>query len=198
VSSASPTGRRVAAAAVALAAVLAVGPSARASDRLRVEDLAVEIGDGDATVDYRLAGSIPEDVVERLDAGMEVSVRHRVELVTKRNLMLAPSRSIARCDIETTATFDSLTRRYRIVRSVRYRDEPEDAREPEIRETDRVEEVRRALTEVGGVVLPLAGLADDGSRRRARVRVSSELGRRWILLMFPVSVSASAEYRLEP
>lgn len=183
---------------VAILVALASAGVAPAAERVRVEDLDVAREGDTVVVGYRLAGSIPDDVVERLDAGFAVTFRHRVELVLRRSYWLTPSRLLHRCEIETTATYDSLTKQYRLERVTRH-DVPDEEPIPETVEsatTASVDEVRDWLTELDDVALPADGL-DDAPGRRGRVRVSSVLGRRYVLFVFPSAISASAEADLE-
>lgn len=167
-----------------------------AAERVRVADLEVERGSEAVEIAYRLEGTIPDDVVERLRAGISVTFRHRVDLVVRGAVLIAPNRLADRREIETTATYDSLTKQYTLERVVRSGD-PDRVGPPAIerRTTDDVEAVRAWMTEVSGVTLSLAGLSAP-EIRRGRVRVSSVLGRRYVLWVFPASISAGAEAEL--
>jgi hypothetical protein len=180
----------------ALLAFASLGAS-HASERVEVVDFSVATSDDKAQVSYRLEGTIPEDVIERLQAGIAITFRHRVDLILRRSFLLAPSRLLHRCEIETTATYDSLTKQYALERTTRHRPfggQEEDA-VVERQTTDRVDVVRSWMTQISDVEIPLTGL-DPDQRERSRVRVFSLLGRRYLLLVFPTSITAAAETEL--
>ncbi len=172
-------------------AVLAGG-----ADRVRVEDLKAGSDPGVARVSYRLEGTIPDDIVERLGAGIAITFRHRIELVQKRSFFAMPSRTVHRCEIEATATYDSLTKQYALTRVLRQRPSQGDPADEivEARSTESVDDVRAWLAQVAGVEIPLVDLRPSGGR--ARIKVESILGRRYVLGMFPSAISAEAEIDL--
>ena len=187
--------------AAVLAAVcvsaLFVPVAAGDAERVRVEDLAAEVVEDVARISYRLEGTIPDDVVERHGAGIASTIRHRIDLVQKRSFFAMPSRTVHRCEVEATATYDSLTKQYALERVIRHRpskgEPPEEIHEA--RTTESVKDVRAWIAVVSGVELPLADLRPSSGR--ARVKVESILGRRYVLGMFPSAISAEAEIDLE-
>ena len=115
----------------------------------------------------------------------------------KRPFPLWPPKELGRTVVVTTANYDSLTRQYQLMRTVEA-----DAKgikgkiesEPENRATSDLDEVTAWMTEVREVLL-LVPVRDSDSARR--VEVTSVLGRRWFLLMFPAQYTASGDYELE-
>lgn len=182
-----------------LAASAAVGPVIAGGDeRVRVEDLVVRSSGDVAEVSYHLAGTIPDDIIERLGAGITITFQHRIDLLQKRSFFVMPWRTVHRCEIEATATYDSLTKQYALERAVRHRpsrgDPPEEIRET--RTTESVDDIPGWIATVSGIEMPLTELRPTGGR--ARVKVESVLGRRYVLGMFPSAISAGAEFDLAP
>jgi hypothetical protein len=167
-------------------------------ERPAVESLRVSRVDDGLLVSFRVTHAVTEEVLERVHSGMEVTFRHRVELLGKRMAPLLPRRVIGRTVVTTTVRYDSLTRRYRLERQVLGKGWPKGTSPPErfdVAGTGSLEETETWLTVLAGIPLPEPPAAEDP---RSRVRVRCELGRRMILLMFPSTYGAAAEVMVEP
>ncbi|MCP3978947.1 MAG: DUF4390 domain-containing protein [bacterium] len=151
--------------------------------------------DGDrAIVSYRVVRGMSGDVLERIHSGIAVQFRHRIEILSRRAVPLWPSRSVARTVVETSASYDSLTGRYELTRTTRTGKADPGAEERH--STDSRQEMVRWMTELHDVPL----LDSDGrlaTTKRLRLSVDSAVDRRYVMLMFPSTVSASAERPLE-
>lgn len=187
------------AAAAAIASVVAWSPVAGA-EGLEIEDFDVARLNGGWSVSYRVAAAFDEDVIERIESGFPVTFRHRLELVARRAVPLWPSKVVSECTLTTTATYDSLTREYHLIRTREEKPAAADDEDPpddgEEKVTGDIDEVRSWMTEIDGVVLR----SDPKGNRspRQRLRVTSVVGRKFVFLIFPSNKSASAERHLEP
>jgi hypothetical protein len=173
--------------------------AAEKDTRPTVEGLtALRSGDR-AVVSYRVANGLSEEALERIDSGISVIFRHRIEIVSKRAFPLIPDKVRARVVVETTAEYDALTKRYALLRRIEVRSRQKKLSPPPDEQTQTTlsqDEMRAWMTELREVEV------FDPARRlegeRLRVRVESEVGRRYLLLIFPASLTASAEQALEP
>lgn len=170
----------------------------RAQPAPRIEQLeARRHGDGIA-VSYTLADLLPDEAIERVHSGITLRFRHKIEIAERRPGLFVGDRSYAKASLEVSATYDSLTQRYELVRTVRPRgrgtDESADALEQRaVVESER--EMRAWLTEVRDV--ELSGPAQPIEEAPGlTVRVEVVLGRRWFLLVIPTSATISAEREL--
>jgi len=162
--------------------------------RPHVEDLSVELGTGRATVSFRVADAWSEEALERIQSGLPVTFRHRIEFVAPRGFPLLPARTLLGVTVETRADYDSLTRRYSLYRIVH---NPERKTGPAERSVGRtLEDMRKWMTEIDGLQIEDPRFPFDGIR--LKVRIQSSLGRKYVLLIFPGSRSAKAEWRAEP
>ena len=188
----------LAAALLALAAATPVAAAKRA-DAPRIDALEVRMeGDSRIAVSFRVANGLAGKEMERIRSGLPVEQRHRVEIVSKRALGLWSAKVHSRVRVDTSAVYDSLTGRYELTRTLEVG--PGKNRPPRIQEesrtTESLDEVRSWMTEFGS--LPSLDLPDAVPRARLRVRVSSTLGRRFVLYLFPDKLTVSAEQPLEP
>lgn len=176
-----------------LAGAPPVRSAATSDDRARphVADLVVVPEADRAAVSYRLAGLPTDEDLERLRSGIELSYRHRVEVVARRSVALWPARVLGRASVEIGAGYDSLTQRYSLRRRIELKGEKQAIEER--RESQSVAEMRAWLAEVQGLSVPVrrAGVADE----RLRVRVHCTIGRRYVLWLFPTRESLAAEWR---
>ena len=74
--------------------------------------------DGAVHVSYRLAGALTPEVEERIQSGIPVTFRHRIEISTGRWMPLVPDRVVSRTLMETRVRYDSLTRNYELFRKI--------------------------------------------------------------------------------
>lgn len=162
-----------------------------------IENLSAELAPAEAFVSFGIEGAVDDEVIERLHAGLAVRFEHNVDLILKRSALL-PSKVLARAQVKTRVEYDSLTRQYRLFRSLRNKTKRRSRSLLDYdvsRNTPSLHEAVDWLTRVEEVPLPLWPEIRDSER--LRVRVSSDLGRRFILFVIPSSHSASAELRLE-
>lgn len=164
-----------------------------------IRDLVVEPAASELRVSFRVEGALRVETLERLQSGMTVVFRHRIDVLTRRTVPLFPLRLNSRTIVETSVRYDSLVRQYLLERRT-VRTEPEGVGgplvEPETASTPSLSEAEAWMTTVSGV--PVSALSDGDAARRPRVRVRTELGRRYRLLIFPFADAAEAEQALGP
>lgn len=178
-------------------AVVCLSAPARAGDA-RIVDVEVGRAGEDVTVSYRLEGALDEGVVERLEAGIPVTYRHRVQWLSRRGFLLLPDRRQSEVVTDVTASYDSLTRTYSLsrVRTTRSRGtDPPPVQEERIT-ADSLATVRSWMTRVDSLQMPPPARPPGGERQVLRITAVFE--RRMILGMFPSRRSVSVEYPLEP
>jgi len=120
------------------------------------------------------AGPPPAEIVEKIESGLRVTFRYRIEVLRPRGLV---GSVLSRREIEVTVEHDSLTRQYRLTRAL-------DGENPQSTATDKEEEMRRWMTELQRVRLPLSqnGVPfPPDAVIRARCRLSSG----FVLVFFP-------------
>lgn len=186
----------VVACGVAVATIFPPGATAVAADAV-IEGLDVRPREGGLSVSYSVTGALSDDLLDRIHSGIELTFRHRVELLGKRVVPLFPRKTLGRTLVITTVKYDALTRRYRMERRVTGKDWPQDLEPPDRvdhRSSTRVEDVIAWMTEVNDV--PLPGKAALKATK-AKLRVRSELGRRFVLLLFPATRAATEERSLD-
>jgi len=183
-----------------IALILALSPAAAlAAEKPEIRDLSATREGDRVVVSYRVVDGFSPETMERVDSGIPVSFRHRLEIVSDRALPLIPDRVRAKVVVETTAQYDALTRRYTLLRRTEVRSSKRRLAPPPVEETrvtPSVDEMRAWMTELDGIEVwdparPLAG-------NELSVRVETAVGRRYLLLIFPVNISAEAELELEP
>lgn len=122
----------------------------------------------------RLEGAFQEEIVEKIQSGLPVTFRYTLEVTRPRGLV---GSVLSRRVIEVTVEHDSLTRQYRLTRTL-------DGESPQTTATDKEEEMRRWMTELPRIRLPQSpdGLPfPAGAVIRARCRLSSG----FVLVFFP-------------
>jgi hypothetical protein len=171
-----------------------------AKDDPVVVGLRVEKHAGVQKVSYRVENALSDEDLEKLESGIVVSFRHRIELYGKRSVPIWFGKSLAWTVVDVSAVYDGLTRQYHLSRVYKLRrrgKEPEGAAmiADEVFDTDSLSVVRVWLTEIDGVpLLPVdSGIPLD----RRRIEVTTSMGRKFVWMMFPVTISASAETTLE-
>jgi len=148
-------------------------------------------------VSFRVSSAFSEDLLERVHSGIPLTFRHRVELLGRRVVPLFPRKTLGRTLVLTTVSYDSLTRRYDLERRTTGKIWPREKTPPdrvEHQNTSSPEEMEAWMTVLNEV--PLPGFSSPKGVR-LRVRVRSELGRRFVLLLFPSTTSATQEQILE-
>jgi hypothetical protein len=165
----------------------------------QVAELLATIADdrSTATVDFRVDGGVSENALERIHSGISVSLKYRLRMMADRDFPLLPWDEIARTRILATVTYDSLTGVYSLTRTFdfkarRKRDNPTPI--VQTRETSSVDEMRSWMTEFEAV--SLYDPANPFAERRFRVKLDSDLGRRYVWYVFPGTIGATAELDL--
>ena len=174
-------------------------PDRPAPTKPGVEALAVRSEGGRAWISYEVARVMDDEVEERIHSGIPVTFRHKVQVLSKRGVPLMPSKVIAQTTIETRVEYDSLTRRYDLLRRIEHRIRQKKQgplTEEQRRLTDSLDEMRSWMTRFDDV--PVFDPARELQGRSLRVRVEVNLGRRYILFVFPGTRSVSAETPLDP
>jgi Domain of unknown function (DUF4390) len=163
--------------------------SVASADGPQIESLAARWDGTAALVTYRVTGGLTDDARERIQSGIPVRFRHRIELRSRRAMPIWPSRELGQTTVETQVDYDSLTQQYRLRRDIRVRgaERPEPITEEAV--TDSAEEMEAWMTQLVDVRVPPSSGNASGT---LRVRVDVTLDRRWVLLVFPSTVDASA------
>jgi hypothetical protein len=155
-------------------AALAAPPPALAAADPRLADLRVAVVDGSYLVDFNLVGAFGEDVQEQIDAGLPVTFRFRVEVLRKRALW---DHTLLEQELDVTVNFDSLTKQYRLTRTV-------DGTLVDSMVSEKTEEMQRWMTEVRAWKLdPLPG--DKPLEGQLFVRARGRLSPGFVLFFFP-------------
>lgn len=173
----------------------AAGARQRAETAPKIVDLTVRKQGESVRASYRLAGCLPEEVLERIHSGIPIRFRHKVEIVDKRPGLFARDRVYARTLVETRVQYDSLTQRYQLNRVLEVRSRDKGVAPPPASDqmvTGSIDEMRKWMTDVSGVLL------DDPTRsapqgRDLYLRVEVSLGRHWFLLIIPTTDAVTAE-----
>ena len=190
-----PAGPRLVAAMLAVAALGAAGKEPDAKPR--ISELRAVVASRGYQVSYKLDYAFSGDALDLVHDGVPLTFRHRVELVGGRLGPLLPRKILGRTIVETTVRYDTLTRRYDVARDVRGKLWPEQQPTPRQHERRRVgtlEEAEAWMTQVRDVPLPSTDIRPASG---LRVRVRSELGHRFLLFVFPSTISAAGELRLD-
>ncbi len=185
--------------ALFLVLALSVLPAVAGESDPRVIGLRVEGSGDDIRVSYSVENAFGEDILERIYSGMRVAFRHRIELTAKRAVPLWFPKTLSWTVVETAVEFDGLTKQYHLSRSYRLRRKGKAWEGPariadEERDTDSLDVVRVWMSEIDGV--PLLPVDTEAPVSRWRVGVTSSMGRKFVWMMFPVTVTASAETTL--
>lgn len=163
-----------------LAAVLAATPPALAlpeaavADGALIRDLQVRNTPGDMHVSFALHGAFTQEVREQVESGLPVTFIHYVEVLHRRTAWF--DHTLIKKDVSSTVTYDTLTRQYRLTRSV-------NGEVMETQVTDRPEEMERFMTAVED--LRLCDPAELPGDRRLSLRVKSRIRRRFVLFFIP-------------
>jgi hypothetical protein len=182
-------------------ALVAPQPTVLPPERTKPKIVGLEATlEGDrAIVSFRVSGGLSAEAEERIHSGIPVALRHRIEVNAKRGFPLMPARTLARTIVETRVEYDSLTRRYELIRTVEHklrRKKMGPLVEEQRRITESVDEMRAWMTELEAI--PVFDPATTLEGNKLRVEVQSSLGRKYVLWVFPTTDSVSAEIRLEP
>jgi len=161
----------------------------------QIDPLHVEFAADRVSVSFGVAEGLEEEALERIGSGIPVNQQHRVELIDRRGAWWT-TKVHARLLVETSAVYDSLSRRYELTRTIW--SGPKKKKRPPVEDerlsTDSPDRMREWMTEFDG--LPSLEVPDDAVRERLILRVESTLGRHFVMYMFPAKITASAERRL--
>jgi hypothetical protein len=159
-----------------------------------IEALSARIEGDRARVSYDLAHVLDTEVEERIHSGLPVTFRHKIQVLSKRGIPLMPSRVVAQTTIETRVEYDSLTRRYDLLRRIEHKIRQKrqgPLTEEQRKLTDSLDEMRDWMTRFDQI--PVFDPARELGDRSLRIRVEVSLGRRYIMFVFPGTRSVSAE-----
>lgn len=162
-----------------------------------VEDLTTALDGDRVLVSYRVARAFDEELLERILSGIPVEFRHRLEVVDKRRFWLVPDRVVARTILTSQVEFDSMTQSFGLSRSMEQRSHDGSAVPPAVEQRLRTEDVAVVedwLTALHDI--PVDDPARELPAGPLEVRIEVELGRRYVLLIFPATVSADARSAL--
>ena len=182
---------------LAAAAATPALPADARQRKAHIADLRVERNGDQLQVSYRLENGFSEELIEKIEAGIPVSFRHRVEVTTRHWLPLWPRGTVAVTTAETTVTYDSLTHRYELSRVVETTSRGKGKSRPRTQQASTVfaSEARAWMSDIS--MLPPLDLSTLPIDMNARVRVESALGRKWIVLV-PTRRVVSKDHKLEP
>jgi hypothetical protein len=162
-----------------------------------VADIAVE-RDGDRIrVFYRLVDCLQPETIERIESGIPIRYKHRIEIVEKRPGLFARDRVFSRTLLDTSVQYDSLTERYELTRRTQLKRRQQQPELDPIEErtlSASAEEMRAWLTVVDGVPLFIPQGHEDVEYH---VRIEVAIGRRWVLLIIPSSHTIDHESSVE-
>ena len=182
---------------VSLAAPLFLA-AAQHADKPAIGDIATEFREGRLFVAFRLENCLPEETVERIHSGIPVTFRHKLELLGPRSFPLATRRTEARTIVESRVEYDALIKRYTLERTVQIRSKatkqaPEPSRVQRVTASEL--EMRVFMTEIG--VVPLYDPSRGRPAGRLKLKISSSIGRHYVMMIFPGHLTVSAERILE-
>jgi len=189
----------IALALLATAPAAAEGPAE--GTQPAIDGLRARLDQNRALVSFEIAGAISADTEELIHSGIPVRFKHKLEVLARRNfpILPMPARVLARTVVETRVEYDSLTKRYDLLRSIEHKSSKKKLKPP-IEEvklvTESLEEVRTWMTELKEISVYDPSRTLQGEKLRVHVEVS--LGRRYVLLIFPGTLTTSAETPLGP
>jgi hypothetical protein len=132
---------------------------------------------GRVVVSYHLDGALRPEDRKDLEGGQTVTFTHRIEIYRRRAFFA--DKWVARRNIETSATLDTLTGQYTLKRTT-------DGQE-ETRTTEKAAEMEKWLCEVRN--LPIE-LSEDEARGSIEVRVTTKYRKTFLLFVWPYELPA--------
>lgn len=186
--------RKLTALVIALMAASTV-LAAKGSDRPSIADIKTNVVDGTLSASFRLVNSLDAETLERIHSGIPVTFKHRLELVGQRRFWLSSRRIVGRVRVETRVEYDPLLKRYTLWRQARGGKRVGAESASEERVTADETEMQRFLTVVEAV--PLTEPGNPLPLGRLKLKVHSNLGRRYVMMIFPGSLTVSAESQFE-
>ena len=141
---------------LAMMAAPGLGARQKVEPEPEIADLTVRTEGEDLWASYRLEGCLPEEVMERIQSGIPIRFRHKIEAVEKRPGLFAADRVFARTLIETRVEYDSLTQRYQLNRTLEVRSRQKRRAPPPASDqmvTGSIDEMQEWMTRVNDVPL---------------------------------------------
>ncbi|HXI01543.1 MAG TPA: DUF4390 domain-containing protein [Candidatus Saccharimonadales bacterium] len=145
-----------------------------------IRDVQVRNTPSDLFVSFVLHGAFTDDIREQIRTGLPVTFTHYVEIVNKRTAWF--DTTLVKKEISTTVTYDTLTRQYRLTRSV-------NGEMTETELTDRAAEMESFMTTVKRQ--RLCDPNDLPGDRRLSLRVKSRMRRRFVFFFIPWNLETS-------
>jgi hypothetical protein len=162
-----------------------------------IEGLTITRDNGDVTVSFEVVRGFTEEDLNRVHSGISLEFNHRAEIMGKRILGMFNRKMLSRTVMITTVQYDTLTRRYDLTREVRGKSWPKDAELPDRVDeatTTSVDEMQAWMTAIDGLPLP----DPPDVAERVKVKVRSELGKKFVMMVFPSNYTVYAETWVDP
>lgn len=134
----------------------------------------------DLFVSFALEGAFTEEILDQIHSGLPVTFVHYVEVRQRRTAWF--DKTLIKKEIAATVTYDTLTRQYRLTRSV-------NGEVMDTAVTERVGEMERFMT--GVERQRLCDPAELPGERRLALRVKSRMRRRFVLFFIPWNFETS-------
>lgn len=145
-----------------------------------IRDLQVRNNPNDIFISFLLDGAFTDEIREQIDSGLPVTFRHYVEIIQKRTAWF--DRTLVRKVISSTVAYDTLTRQYRLTRSV-------DGEVMDTSVTERREEMERFMAGVERQRLCDPEVLPGDTH--LSLRVKSRMRRRFVLFFLPWNFETS-------
>jgi hypothetical protein len=142
--------------------------------------LQVENQPHDLLVSFNLQGAFTGEVREQIDSGLPVTFNHYVEVMHRRAAWF--DGTLVRKVISTTVSYDTLTRQYRLTRSIN-----DEAVETAV--SDKADEMERFMTSVSR--LRLCDPVDLRGDTPLYLRVKSRVQKRFVFFFIPWNFETS-------
>lgn len=164
----------MAAAVAVLAAPVLAGIEEAPPEGAEIRDLRVENTAHELLASFALRGGFSPEILEQIESGLPVTFNHYVEINKRRPLWF--DSTMVKKVISASVTYDTLTRQFRLSRSVN----------GEVMETDvsdKRAEMERFMTSVDR--LRLCDPSDLPSDQPLYLRVKSRVQKRFVLFFIP-------------
>ena len=155
-------------------------PESQHAEGAEIRELQVRNTPNDLSVSFTLHGSITDEIREQIRSGLPVTFSHYLEVIQKRTAWF--DKTLVKKVVRVTVTYDTLTRQYRLTRSV-------DGEVMETSVTERETEMERFMTAIERQ--RLCDPSDLPGDRRLALRVKSRIRRRFVLFFIPWNLETS-------
>jgi len=149
-------------------------PEAVPPEGAEIHDLSVENSAHDLLASFTLVGGFSPEIVEQIDSGLPVTFNHYVEILKRRPGWF--DSTMVKKTVSATVTYDTLTRQFRLSRSVNGEVVDTDV-------SDKHSEMERFMTSV--TRLRLCDPADLPGEQPLYLRVKSRVQKRFVLFFIP-------------